>query len=56
LSGGDGAVIDTRAVITQNVEPFAIVGGNPATTIRTRFDAAEVELLLKMRWWDWPDD
>ena len=52
---GDGAVIGTRALVTRDVEPYAIVGGNPARTIRKRFDDERVRLLLEMRWWDWPD-
>lgn len=53
---GDGAVIATRAVITRDVAPYSIVGGNPAAPIRTRFDAARIALLLEMRWWDWSDE
>jgi len=53
---GDGAVIGTRALVTRDVEPYAIVGGNPARTIRKRFDDERVRLLLDMLWWDWPDD
>jgi chloramphenicol O-acetyltransferase type B len=44
-----------NTLVTRNVEPYAIVGGNPARTIRSRFDAADVELLLEMKWWDWAD-
>ncbi|MCZ7447330.1 type B chloramphenicol O-acetyltransferase [Agrobacterium rhizogenes] len=51
---GDGAVIGTRALVTKDVEPYAIVGGNPAKTIRKRFDDDSVALLLEMKWWDWP--
>lgn len=50
---GDGTIIGTRAPVSRNVEPYAIVGGNPARTIRSRFDEADVELLLEMKWWDW---
>lgn len=53
---GDGAVIGTRALVTRDVAPYAIVGGNPARTIRRRFEDRIVDLLLEMRWWDWSDD
>jgi len=52
---GDGAVIGTRALVTKDVEPYAIVGGNPAKVIRKRFAEWEIALLLEMRWWDWPE-
>lgn len=53
---GDGAVIGTRALVTRDVEPYAIVGGNPAKTIRKRFDDRLIGLLLDMKWWDWCDE
>ncbi|WP_349364298.1 MAG: type B chloramphenicol O-acetyltransferase [Roseitalea porphyridii] len=53
---GDGAVIGTRALVTRDVAPYAIVGGNPARTIRKRFDERLIALLQEMRWWDWPED
>ncbi|CAO3405252.1 type B chloramphenicol O-acetyltransferase [Azospirillum palustre] len=53
---GDGAVIGTRSLVTRDVEPYAIVGGSPARTIRKRFDDQLVALLLEMTWWDWSDD
>ncbi|WCK03789.1 type B chloramphenicol O-acetyltransferase [Agrobacterium tumefaciens] len=54
ITVGDGAVIGTRALVTKDVEPYAIVGGNPAKTIRKRFDDDSIALLLEMTWWDWP--
>jgi chloramphenicol O-acetyltransferase type B len=59
LSGiriGDGAVIGAGSVISRDVAPYSIVAGNPAIEIRLRFSAEEIEKLLKIKWWDWPDD
>lgn len=53
---GDGAVIGTRAVVTRDVAPYSIVGGNPAKEIRKRFDDDRIRLLLELRWWDWSED
>ncbi|RUQ84495.1 CatB-related O-acetyltransferase [Legionella septentrionalis] len=51
---GDGAIIGTRAVVTKDVAPYEIVGGNPAQVIRKRFDDETIDFLLQLQWWDWP--
>lgn len=51
---GDGAVVAARSVVTKDVPPYAIVGGNPATVVRARYDEATVKRLLALAWWDWP--
>ena len=50
---GDGAIIATNSVVTKDVEPFSIVGGNPAKLIRKRFDDKTIQDLLKLKWWNW---
>jgi acetyltransferase-like isoleucine patch superfamily enzyme len=52
VSVGDGAVIGTGAIVTKNVEPYAIVAGNPAKLIRYRFTPDIIERLLKVKWWN----
>ena len=39
--------------MTRDVEPYAIVAGNPAKPIRRRFSDQEIAMLLEMAWWDW---
>lgn len=53
---GHGAVIGTRALVTRDVEPYAIIGGNPGKPIRKRFSDAHIAMLLDMAWWDWPEE
>lgn len=50
---GDGAIIGTNSLITKNIGPYEIWGGNPARLIRKRFSDEITELLLKIQWWNW---
>jgi acetyltransferase-like isoleucine patch superfamily enzyme len=59
LSGvtvGDGAVVGTRAVVTEDVPPYAIAVGVPARLVKKRFDDETIRRLLRLQWWHWEDD
>ncbi|HEY9824478.1 MAG TPA: Vat family streptogramin A O-acetyltransferase [Stenomitos sp.] len=50
---GDGAIIAAQSVVTSNVAPYTIVGGNPAKHIRKRFEDNVIQVLLEIAWWNW---
>jgi virginiamycin A acetyltransferase len=56
VSIGHGAIVAARSVVASDVPPYAIVGGNPARTLRMRFDEKTIARLLGIAWWDWPVD
>lgn len=51
---GSGAVIGARSVVTKNIEPYTIVAGVPARTIKKRFSPEVIDALLDLAWWDLP--
>jgi phosphonate metabolism protein (transferase hexapeptide repeat family) len=53
---GTGAVVAAGAVVTKDVAPYTIVGGNPARVIRRRFPEPVGERLMALAWWDWPHE
>jgi acetyltransferase-like isoleucine patch superfamily enzyme len=53
---GHGAVVTTRSVVTKDVAPYEIVAGVPAKPIGRRFGDDQIAALLRIAWWDWPDE
>ncbi|MCW2314237.1 CatB-related O-acetyltransferase [Rhodoferax antarcticus] len=59
LSGvtiGHGAVIANGAMISRDVEPYAVMAGNPARQIKWRFDESTRKAFLESEWWNWSED
>ncbi len=51
---GHGAVIAAGAVVTKNVEPYAVLAGVPAKRMKWRFVKSIRERIIALAWWDWP--
>lgn len=56
VSVGDGAILAAGAVVTKDIDPYAIVGGVPAKVIKYRFREEEIKKFLKIQWWNWSID
>lgn len=52
---GHGAVVAANSVVTRDVAPYSVVAGNPARHIKYRFDEDIIAALLKIQWWNWPE-
>ncbi|CAD7040240.1 acetyltransferase [Pseudorhizobium endolithicum] len=53
---GAGSIVAAGSVVTRDVAPYSIVGGNPSKPIRRRFSDDVITELLAIAWWNWPID
>lgn len=52
----NGAVVAANSHVVKDVEPYSIVGGNPAKHIKYRFSKNIIDKLLEIKWRDFDDD
>lgn len=53
---GEGAIVAAGSVVTQNVAPYTVVGGVPATVIKERFSQEVIQRLLKLNLYELPEE
>ena len=53
---GDGVVIANNSHVVKNIQPYTVVGGNPAKLIKYRFTPDQIIKLLEIKWWFWDDE
>ena len=56
ITVGDGAIIGAHSVVTHDIPAYAVVAGAPAKVLRYRFSEDEVQKLIELKWWDWPEE
>lgn len=50
---GDGAIVAANSFVNKDVEPYSVVGGQPARHLKFRHDCAIRQKLIELKWWDW---
>ncbi|MEM6713059.1 MAG: CatB-related O-acetyltransferase [Pseudomonadota bacterium] len=53
---GNGVIVGAGAVVGGMVPDYAVIAGNPAETVRMRFDEETVRRIKAVAWWNWPID
>ena len=53
---GHGAIIGAKSVVTKDIAPYSVCGGNPAIQIKQRFEQSIIDELLRLEWWNWPPE
>jgi acetyltransferase-like isoleucine patch superfamily enzyme len=53
---GDGAVIGAYSVVAGAIATYSVAVGNPAKEVSKRFSDEVIQELLRIAWWDWPEE
>ena len=51
---GSGAILAANSHVVSDIPSYEIWGGNPARSIRRRFEPSLIDKLLELKWWDYP--
>ena len=52
---GNGSVVAAGSVVTKDVDPYTVVGGNPAKFVKKRFTTKQINFLNSSKWWELDD-
>lgn len=52
---GNGAIIGSGAVVIEDVPAYAVVVGVPGKVKKYRFNKPQIDILQRVRWWDWDE-
>lgn len=52
---GDGAIVGAYSIVTKDVPAYTVVAGNPAKSIRARFNPETIAWLEDFQWWQYTD-
>lgn len=52
VSIGRGAIVAAGTVVTKDIAPYTIVGGNPIKKIRMRFTEQQIKKIENSQWWN----
>lgn len=53
---GNGCIIGMNSIISKNVPDYTVVVGAPQKELRKRYYQEIIDKLLKLAWWDKPED
>lgn len=53
---GDGCIIGAYSLVSKDIPPYSIAVGNPIRVIKKRFSDEVIEILLKLKWWDFEEE
>lgn len=53
---GNGAIIGAGAIVINDIPPYAVAVGVPARIAKYRFSEKQIEILERVKWWEWEEE